>query len=73
MKPKAARQTARSNPGGQEMLKFLITTLALAVFAMTFTGVEARAEYRPCVKAPKDYLPCPMTAQRLQFAKPRTR
>ena len=55
------------------MLKFLITSLALAVFAMTFIAVEAQAEFRPCVKAPKDYLPCPMTVERAQHPKARTR
>jgi hypothetical protein len=55
------------------MSKLIITSLALAVFAMASIAVEAQAEFRPCVKAPKDYLPCPATSQRLQFAKPRTR
>ena len=56
------------------MLKFIITSLALAVFAVTFIAVEAQAEFRPCIKAPKDYLPCPMASQRQpQLAKIRTR
>jgi hypothetical protein len=55
------------------MLKFLIASLAFAVFATAFTAVEVQAEFRPCIKAPKDYLPCPMTAQRPQLPKTRTR
>jgi hypothetical protein len=56
------------------MLKFLITSLALGIFATTFISVEAQAEFRPCIKAPKDYLPCPMaTKKQPQLAKTRTR
>jgi hypothetical protein len=56
------------------MLKFLITSLAIAVFVTTFIAVEAQAEFRPCVKGPKDYLPCPMVSERQpQLAKIRTR
>jgi hypothetical protein len=56
------------------MLKFLITSLAIAIFAMTFIAAEAQAELRPCVKGPKDYLPCPVVSQRQpQLAKIRTR
>jgi hypothetical protein len=56
------------------MLKFLITSIALAAFATTFIAVEAQAEFRACIKGPKDYLPCPMASQRQpQLAKIRTR
>jgi hypothetical protein len=59
--------------GGHEMLKFLITSLALALLGTAFVTVEARADFRPCIKAPKDNLPCPMTAQRPQLPKTRIR
>jgi hypothetical protein len=55
------------------MLKFLMTSLALTAFAATFVTVDAQAEFRPCIKSPKDYLPCPMTAQRPQLPKSRIR
>ena len=55
------------------MLKFLMTSLALGLFAATLVAVEAQAEFKPCIQAPKNYLPCPMTAQRPQFPKVRTR
>jgi hypothetical protein len=55
------------------MLKLVITSLALTFFAMASIGVEAQAEFRPCIKAPKDYLPCPVTSHRPQLAKIRAR
>ena len=54
------------------MLKFLITSLALTFFAAAFVTAEAQAEFRPCIKAPKDYLPCPTKAQRPKLSKTRT-
>ena len=56
------------------MLKFLMTSLALTLFAATFVTVDAQAEFRPCIKGPKDYLPCPIASQRQpQLAKIRMR
>jgi len=56
------------------MLKFM-TSLALTLFAAaTFVTVDAQAEFRPCIKGPKDYPPCPMASQRQpQLAKIRMR
>ena len=42
------------------MLKSLITALALGAFATTAIASQAQAQYKPCIKAPKDYLPCPV-------------
>jgi hypothetical protein len=55
------------------MLKLLIASLALAVFASTFIAVDVHAGPRPCIKAPKNYLPCPMKTQRPQLSRTGTR
>lgn len=39
------------------MQKFL-KSLALAAFAASFIAGGTQAEAKPCVKAPKHYLPC---------------
>ena len=59
--------------GGTKMLKFLIVTFALGAFAMTGLATEAEAQSRPCIKGPKDNLPCPMTHQRPEQVKLRNR
>jgi hypothetical protein len=58
--------------GGTKMLKFLIVTFALGAFAMTGLATEAEAQSRPCIKGPKDNLPCPMTHQRPEQVKARS-
>jgi len=45
------------------MLKLLIVALALGTFAVSGVAIEAEARSRPCIKAPKDNLPCSMTYQ----------
>jgi hypothetical protein len=55
------------------MLKVLVTSLALALFGTAFVAVKAQAEFKPCIQAPKNYLPCFTTSQRPQFPKVRTR
>jgi len=58
------------------MLKSLISALVLGTFAMigTYSHTLAQSGYpRPCIKAPKDYLPCPsnITVRAPQVSKPR--
>jgi hypothetical protein len=38
--------------------------LTVGAFAVTGVATTADAQSRPCIKAPKDNLPCPMTHQR---------
>ena len=42
------------------MLKSFIVALAIGVFAVTGVATTADAQSRPCIKAPKDNLPCPI-------------
>jgi hypothetical protein len=49
------------------MLKSFIVTLAIGGFAVTGFALNADAQSRPCIKAPKDYTPCPLTHQRPEF------
>jgi hypothetical protein len=46
------------------MLKSFIVALAIGTVAVTGVSTTADAQSRPCIKAPKDNLPCPMTHQR---------
>jgi hypothetical protein len=46
------------------MLKSLIVALTIGAFAVIGVAAPADANYRPCIKAPKDNTPCPMTYQR---------
>ena len=46
------------------MLKSFIVALTIGAFAVTGAAAPADARSRPCIKAPKDNLPCPMTHQR---------
>ncbi len=55
------------------MLKLFIVALTLGAFAMTGLATEAEAQSRPCIKAPKDNLPCPMTYQRPELVNLRNR
>jgi hypothetical protein len=55
------------------MLKLFIVALTLGAFAMTGMPSEAEAQSRPCIKAPKDNLPCPMTHQRPEQVNLRSR
>lgn len=48
------------------MTKVLMIALSLGIFAIAGIAIQAAAEARPCVKAPKNYLPCPVTLQRPQ-------
>ena len=54
------------------MLTFLMIALSLGAFAMAGMAIQEEAQARPCVKAPKNYLPCPVTPQRPQPAKTRS-
>lgn len=55
------------------MLKLFIVTFALGAFAMAGLTTEAEAQSRPCIKGPKDNLPCPITSQRPEQVKLRNR
>lgn len=56
------------------MLKLLTIALALGAFALTGVATPAEAQFRPCIKNnPKDNLPCPMTAERAEQVKLRSR
>ena len=46
------------------MLKSFIVALTIGAFAVIGAAAPADANSRPCIKAPKDNLPCPMTYQR---------
>jgi hypothetical protein len=54
------------------MMKFLMIALSLGAFAIAGMAIQAEAEARPCVKGPKDHLPCPVTLQRPQHDKTRS-
>ncbi len=56
------------------MTKFLMIALSLGAFAIAGMAIqaEAEAEARPCVKGPKNHLPCPVTLQRPQPDKTRS-
>lgn len=55
------------------MLKSFIVALAIGVLAVIGAAAPAEAQSRPCIKAPKDNLPCPMTYQRPELVKLRNR
>jgi hypothetical protein len=55
------------------MLKSLIFTVALGAFAMAGIASPAQAESKPCLKSPKDSVPCFATPQRSQLAQPRNK
>jgi hypothetical protein len=59
--------------GGTKMLKLFVVALTLGAFAVTSQATEAEAQGRPCIKGPKDNLPCPMTYQRPELVKLRSR
>ena len=52
------------------MLRFLMIAVSLGAFATAGMAIQAEADARPCVKAPKNYLPCPVTLQSHSLTRP---